>query len=43
MEVVIDEYGTWEVTTGDGFISRVNVKPAQKYIDENPKEFESKE
>jgi hypothetical protein len=35
-----DEYGVWEVTNGDGCISRVNIEPTQKYKDENPQLFQ---
>ena len=39
MYEVTDDYGTWQVTEGDGFISKINIVPTQKYKDENPQEF----
>jgi hypothetical protein len=36
-----DEYGVWEVTEGEGYISKINITPTQKYKDENPQLFQT--
>jgi len=41
MDNVTDEYGVWEVTEGNGYVSKINIAPTQKYKDENPKLFET--
>lgn len=39
MEILIDEYGKWEVQEDIGSISRRLIEPSEKYIEEHPEEF----
>jgi hypothetical protein len=32
-QTIIDDDGTWEITLGDGYISRILVEPSQQYLD----------